>query len=95
MRDNGASHVWLTPPGRIGCVNGPQLHRGPRLCVFLGLFSVPITDYQTREETEQGLSGLLRVWGNARDMKQGRILYFCYLRTEYSTKESKKNEFSG
>lgn len=44
---------------------------GPRLCVFLGLFSVPITDYQTREETEQGLSGLVRVGGAAGTPNRG------------------------
>lgn len=69
--------MWLTPPGRIGVpsvpggrLNGPELHRGPRLCVFVGVFSVPITDYRTREETEQGLSGLARIWGTAADTRQ-------------------------
>lgn len=95
--------MWLTPPGRIGVssvpggrVKGPEVHREPRLCVSVGLFSVPkvpITDYQTKEETEQGPSGLVRIWGNAGDTKEGRILYFCYLRTEDFTKNCKKNEF--
>lgn len=95
--------MWPTPPGHIGAadgrLNGPELHRGPRLCVSAGLFSspeVPITDYQTKEETEQGLSGLVRVWGNAGDVKQGRILYFCYLRTAYFTKKTaRKMNFKG
>lgn len=52
-----------------GGVNGPELHWGGAvaLCVC-GPFSapeVPITDYPTREETEQGLTGLARLWGNA------------------------------
>lgn len=68
----------------------PSSTGGPGLCVFVGVFSVPITDYRSREETEQGLSGSARAWGTAADMKQGRILSFCYFQAEDFTQ---KKEF--